>query len=345
MAVTRRWQSGVESGNVSKEFDAVSGPPVINGTAKTGAYSCRNNIRFANRGIVYVPATRQVQLAAYIRFAGYGDGTGGNFFSIESAVSANIVVIGFTGTAKGSHDFSIWVNGSWRAITTSHPLELNEWKHFVVDVKIDAAAGWVKVWIDGILEYDFSGNTGNVDIDEIDFGSNVGTGGVTTAYQYYDDMLIDDTAGESAPVSPPPAVTFAFLTLDGNGNYADWMGSDGNQVDNYQLVDERPPSEADYVEIAAVDQFDSYAMITYVIGVGETVDALIPLVYVKRDNTSEEIALGTRYSGADLIGSDQVPNSSSNFLWERQTTKPGGGAWDQASLDGVEALIKSRGSY
>ncbi len=157
-------------------------------------------------------------------------------------------------------------------------------------------------------------------------------------------MYIEDTTGEGSDVVPPK-LRFYYLTPDGNGNYADWDGSDGNQVDNYLLVDEVPPSDADYVETNVVDRLDSYTMTTFVLGTGQTIVAVIPIVRGQREGITEELALGTRYSGTDLIGSDQEPLGSFRYLWERQIAKPGGGDWNQSAIDGVETVIKSRGTF
>jgi hypothetical protein len=135
---------------------------------------------------------------------------------------------------------------------------------------------------------------------------------------------------------------------NGDGNYSQFDGSDGNQVNNYQLVDEVPANVTDYVETVTVDQFDSYDLADIALSVGATILAVIPTVYSVRDGDAEEIALGTRLGGADLVGSDQVPPSGYSdkaFLNERQTTKPGGGAWAEADVNNAEIVIKSRGSY
>ena len=95
-----------------------------------------------------------------------------------------------------------------------------------------------------------------------------------------------------------------------------------------------------------MDQFDSYDMATYTLGEGETFISLIPSVYAQRFGAAEELAIGTRYSGTDLLGSDFDPGAGSYTLHqERQLTKPGGGAWTQAAVDDVELLIKSRGVF
>lgn len=343
MAIDRLWQSGFETGS-ELEVPHLVGVPTVNAAQSfTGTYSFLVHAEDTEYGRIFIPNTKQVRLGMMIYFdsGGYGSLANGNFLSLKSS-GTTIVAVGFQALAeKASHDFNLYANAGWQGATVSHPLAVSTWKRITVDLKIDAVAGWVKVWIDNTLEYNYSGNTGNVDLNEFVLLSDVQASAGHNLWRA-DDVYIDDTTGEGSPAASPPALRFYWLSPDGVGNYSQWTPSAGN---NWQCVDEIPPSEADYVDIAAVDQLDSYTMTTVAAGAGEKFDALIPIAFVRREEATEEIALGTRYSGTDLVGSDQVPKVTTDFLWERQTTKPGGGAWDQASIDAVEALIKSRGSY
>jgi hypothetical protein len=232
---------------------------------------------------------------------------------------------------------------TWRSTIVGGNTE--SWKHIVIDLKINSSSGYVGVWKDGDqITNTTSINTGSGTVNNIAFGHFGGSGDTPT---YWDDIYIDDMTGETTPTIGP-ILRFYPLTPNGNGNYAQFDGSDGNSVDNYLLVDERPPGTSDYVQTNVVDEYDSYQLTSYTLATGETVEAIIPIIYGIRYGNSEQIALGTRYSSTDLIGSDQNLATSytlGTYRWERQTTKPGGGAWDQTSMDGAELVIKSRGSY
>jgi hypothetical protein len=73
-----------------------------------------------------------------------------------------------------------------------------------------------------------------------------------------DDVYVTNGAG---------AVNTGFLgdiaveTLfpDGNGSSSQWVGSDGNSVDNYLLVEEPTPSTTDYVQSNVAGNRDLYA--------------------------------------------------------------------------------------
>jgi hypothetical protein len=166
-----------------------------------------------------------------------------------------------------------------------------------------------------------------------------------TGGHWYDDIFLDDLTGEAIGAKPVPRKRFSYLTPNANGTYSGWLGSDGNSADNYQLVDEVPLSTSDYVETDTVTILDGYNMTTRTMAGTEGIIALIPGVYGKRDVGNERVAIGTRISSTDLIGSDQDPSGVTSYLWERQETKPGGGDWDQSSIDSHELLIRSGGTF
>lgn len=48
------------------------------------------------------------------------------------------------------------------------------------------------------------------------------------------------------------------LRPNGNGYLNEWLGSDGNSIDNYAMVNETPPSTLEYVESSVDGQRDMY---------------------------------------------------------------------------------------
>lgn len=331
MAITRRWQTGWETGSVEEIDVQVGGLNITTlNSPYTGSYHLRGD--WPNRyGYQNVPATRQIRCGFFFKGAVT---CSAERFQIRAGGSE---LISLDMKSDGSVDLQVL--GSVKA--NKPGMNSTSWHHIGVDVKIDSSSGWAYVYWDSVVVMSFSGNTGNSDITNVLFGQ---IGGAGSCISYFDDIYIDDTTGEGAAAVCPVLRMFHVIP-NGNGNYAQWDGSDGNSVDNYLLVDERPPSSADYVATNVVDEFDSYAMGTISLAAGQTVEAVIPIVSAARQDASEEIAIGTRLSAVDLIGSDQTPSISYGFFWERQATKPGGGAWGQADIDAFEAVIKSRGSY
>lgn len=339
MTITRRWQSGFETASLV-EIDTLSWPGMIaiSTTAHTGTYSLRMDHYNDGRGNIIVPATRQIRVGMYVRFD-YFPSTSTGIFVAYTSGGTKLIEIEVDNMAR------MFIDCGGTHGTPAGALALYTWYHFGVDIKIDSSAGWVYVYKDGIELVSTTGNTGNSDIGITALGTTTNNNNYG-CYFYWDNVYIDDTTGEGS-AAVVPIKTFRYITpATGSPTYAQWDGSDGNSVDNYALVDEVPPnSDTDYVCTNVVDELDSYQMSTFTLDTGETIKAVIPISYVKRFGTTEQIALGTRYSSTDVVGSDQAPSTSYSYKWERQTAKPGGGSWDQAALDDVEVVIKSRGSF
>lgn len=340
MAINRLWQSGFEARSAD-EFDG--GAYDTQAIHRSGAWA--NRVQVANATAQWrqfykdIPGTKQIRTGFAFYIATDPGSVDGQYCVLRSA-GANLVEIKLE---SDSDDLQLMVDGVQKDITIDSPIVIDTWLHIGIDCKIDGT-GWVYVYLNGVEILSFDGDTGSDDIVSVGYGSfDVQFTGA--GYHYFDDCYIDDTTGEGV-AAVCPLLKFEWVYPNATGNYDQWIGSDGNNVNNYLLVDERPPSTADYVEEDTVDQFDSYAMTTYALGAGEQIDAIIPIVYAQRYGANEELALGTRFGGADVIGSDQDPGFGAwSMLSERQTAKPGGGAWTQAALDAVEVVLKSRGTF
>jgi len=221
----------------------------------------------------------------------------------------------------------------------------NQWHHMGIDFKRDAAAGWMKVYVDGLETLSIVGNTGASAIDALRFGTS-SAGRYWTTLPYYDDLYIDDTTGEAA--APVPDLRFEFISPNGAGNYSVWDPFPGTGEANWQDVDERPnDGDTTYVEAQVLNERDSYAMTTYTMAAGWAIQAVLPTAIAKKTDAvvDTELALMTRQGGVDDDGVDQDLPSSYGLLWDRFTTDPGGGAWSQADLDSVECGVRGRGTF
>jgi len=334
MTITRITQVGCEPGHIN-EFEGFfsyieAGYSISASAAYTGNYGVRvfNSSITRSHVKLYIPATRQVRF--------------GMFYKGTPSTSLSCIIINLNPQVTigaGTNGMTLNVGGVVQGTIMMPPNMF----HLGLDCKIDSSSGWVKLYTNGKERISMTGNTGNVNITEWQFGKI--TAGNFQCEIFGDDIYIDDTTGESMPTAPPPIRRFYYIKPNANGNYSNWDGSDGNKTDNYQLIDEVPPITTDFVETISGGISDSYGMTDFTPAAGQTIEALIPIAYAIRGATSEQLSLGTRYSSTDVVGSGQNLSSSYNFAWERQTTKPGGGAWDQTSVNGVEALIVSSGVF
>jgi len=344
MAITRLAQMGFESNGTDSlsEMSGSTGSPTISDVyPKTGTYSLRLAPSAINSWAYYtLPlATRQIQVGFHLRSAG-GMSADNTLFAARAA-AADL----FTINADNAGNITLWVGGSQKDIKAGL-FPMADYAHFGIDFKIHSSAGWVTVYKDGVSYLTFAGNTGNADIATLRFGNQLTS--LLNNWNYYDDVIICDSTGEAA-AAVVSDVRFSWLQAEtGAAQHNAWTGSDGNSVDNYALVDDRPhTTDTDYIEATATDLLNTVQLATMSIPVGMSIKALIPTAYAKKTDGGVDTHIAmVMYGAATLVtGADQELATSYIPMQERFVAKPGGGAWDQAALDALQVGVKSRGSY
>lgn len=334
MTITRIWQSGAEADATGADEAEFTRDDCATNTlhVKTGTYGFSGNY-----GEVDVPATRQLRAAMHI----YPDGNvsgAPDLLSVKTGITTYLLSVRFKDTVT----LALIVNGVEQdtcAFNSSGAI----FSHIGLDVKIDNSAGWVVFYIDGAETLRFEGNTGNADISTVRFGSQAGT----SLSIYRDDLYIDDLTGQGAATTCPDR-RFYHLYPNGEGYYKEGLGSDGNNTNNYLLVDENPHTgDTDYVILDAADERETNQMTTITVPAGFTIAAVIPFFFGKKTDAEidTQAAPLIRSGGADTEGTAQALGSSYSMHWERFTTKPGGGAWDQTALDGLEVGFQGEGTF
>ena len=157
----------------------------------------------------------------------------------------------------------------------------------------------------------------------------------------YDDLAIYQSAVSSTPTFYGDQ-RVQTLYPNGNGNYSQFNGSDGNSVNNYLLVDEAQANDdTDYVEIDVSGNKDSY---TYdnLLSTPNSVSALqINCVQKKGDAGARTGRLFHRISGTDYESSDFIPTTSYGNAAYLTTVSPAtSSAWAASEVNGMEAGIK-----
>ena len=340
MTITRQWQTGFEH-NDSSEYISLNGSPVISSTkAKTGTYS----LRTAQGSVYYAhgSTTAQAQASMFINHAGLDGG------------AAYAIIAAFYSSTTAAVQVRWYADGTLRAycgsteVESSSVVELlsqNTWIHIGVDVKLDGAAGWVYVYVDGTEEIGFDGDTndGAATLNRFVIGNASGDGTEKWGdYLYIDDVYWNDTASEGA-AALPTGYRYYLNTPNADGNYSQFTGSDADQVNNYQMVDEIPPDDdTTYVSDDTDGNRDSYNMTTYTIPVGSSIASYIPVAKARKESVSSTygMSLFSRLSSTDQDGSKQSLGTGWGWIFERQTTDPGAGAWSQSDIDDAEIGIK-----
>lgn len=338
MTITRRDECGFELGD-NDEVPTIGGSATVSGTKdKSGNYSLR--MSGEDYGRWDVAATRQLRMAAHFNHNGVSSGDP-HLFSLRD--SSGTLIIGVR-VDNGLSAFQIFnaagttiASGSIGAFSA-----VDTWTHIGFDVLVNSSTGFASVYVDGVLSATITGtNTGNSDVERVHVGGADSGEGWDT-YLYADDFYVDDSTGEGSAAQLDD-LRFVPLTPNGNGNYSEWDGSDGNSTDNYLLVDDIPPDDdTTYITTDVDTEQDSFAMTTYSLPAGFSFQAIIPVAYARKEDagSSAGVSVFTRYSGTDDSGSKQSLTTSYAVVKERFTTQPGGGAWDQTSVDGLEVGVE-----
>ncbi len=329
------FRDGAESGDVLFWDINQSGAMTASTTVKrTGTYSYKMTSGLNAYHIIATPVTE-----AFFRVPFYiGGGETGKLFSW-----------GIDGTELGS----IRLNGSTRHLdayvgassVASGSTTINDITFYVMEIhiKIADASGDLEVKLDGVLplEIDFSGDT-KPDANTTLNNFGVLRSGYTTSALYYDDLAMNDTIG-SVDNSWCGDGHIIALVPNANGDVTQLVGSDGNQTDNYLLVDELPyNSDTDYVVGSGIGQYDLYNLSASGLS-SVTILRVWPESRSRKTNAEAgKIALMFKTNGVEYTQSGKnLLTSYTAIIGSGYLTNPQTGiAWTIAELDALQIGVK-----
>ena len=201
-----------------------------------------------------------------------------------------------------------------------------------IHIKIDDSVGKFKVVQAGVTEIDFIGDTkpgADTTINSFIVGAVAGEPNFIM-----DNIIVDNS------VMLPAISHIQALFPSGAGNSTGWTPSTGA---NYECVDERPPSDADYVSINANDVVDTYACGNMAGSIGS-----VKCVQVQSRTESDgaptptNLKLVVRSGATDYLSGDKsVPAAPAGLshIWE--TDPDTAAAWLEAGVNAMEPGIKS----
>lgn len=154
------------------------------------------------------------------------------------------------------------------AISAAGAIPIGAWFYFELQAKLHDTTGFVTARINGTVVCSAT----NVDTKNAGTKTTYDTVDLTNpaigpSTMRYDDIYVMSGAGDSFLGD----ITVDTLYPNGNGNASQWVGSDGDSIDNYLLVDEVPPVTADYTKSSTVGQLDQYALTDLIRGGGTIV--------------------------------------------------------------------------
>jgi hypothetical protein len=340
MTITRIWQAGFDSGG-HEGIDTINdndGPSTD--YSNTGSYSLKCSGTDSPHYIKVIPATRRIRGCVYSTI-NQGNTSGWQWWEFRNSSNYDMWSVAFNNDGS----ISMATDGTGRDSAGGVLPALPNFVPLAFDYYGHNTNGWLYVWANGVLKMSYTGNTNTNSYDIENWKIGKESGGAWWGTIYFDDIYIDDATGEPEPSAAPPPLRFYAMTPNATATYSGWLGSDGNKANNYLLLDEIPPNTSDYVEATVTGLYDSYAMTNVTIEDWQTPQAIIPYAYGSRENTTELVKLGTRYSSnEETVSGLAFPTGSYDYKWARFTSKPGGGAWDEAAISGYELLVVSEGT-
>jgi len=218
------------------------------------------------------------------------------------------------------------------------PMLSETWTCVEMRVKIHSSAGVVTVWYNGVQVFDFSGNTQS--------SANAKTNGVIIGVKdhdeyfigkvYVDDFAINDTTGSVNnsrigqggifPLFPTADTTVTSLTPS-------------TGTDHYALVDENPPSDADYVQANTPGYQDLYALAD--LATAAQIDAVAVTGRMLAVNGAGAPATLVARSGASITNlTTRYLDGSARYFTDIMETDPNGTIpWTLAAVNSLQVGV------
>ena len=217
--------------------------------------------------------------------------------------------------------------GQFASVTTG--IEVDVAHRWGITGGLDVAGGGRRftVWCDGVeVAAGTAGGDGTAKVNQIILTCHRD---VSTSPARFDSVVISDAFQGDCHVD--------YLVPDGNGDTSQWVGSDGNSIDNWELVDEIPPSNADYVEADATDLRDLYTVAN--LPASGTILGVQAVVHPWKLGPGAEIPTSTILKTAagehvDLIAG--ISAAMQGLETPIRTTRPGGGAWTVSDVNAMQ---------
>lgn len=169
----------------------------------------------------------------------------------------NTIGIGLIGQYPCVYAYNSSAASALQTFSGGDPFIMNTWSHVEGAFTIADSGGRMKVWINGGLVVDFTGDTAVIsDARTIDrfFCCDATTFNGT----WYDDLVVWDESGSDFAYTQLGSHRISTLRPSGAGSNTGWTPNTGA---NYAAVDDAPYHDSDttYVESATVGDKDSYA--------------------------------------------------------------------------------------
>lgn len=218
----------------------------------------------------------------------------------------------------------------------------NTWSLLEVHLKIADSGGIIEAKVDGISQGTFTGDTKPGADTTVGRCYVAPCGSAGGSYCSYDDFAINDinTSNDNSWCGDGHII---MILPTAAGDVTQLTPSSGSS--NWSLVDERPPSGADYVTGSAVDSYDLYNLSDVAL-TGNTITRIIPMsVSVNNIASGGRISLGIKPSGGseDWSPDRQLTLAYNDYVGSEYLLNPNGNVpWDTTSINSLQVGVKIR---
>lgn len=225
--------------------------------------------------------------------------------------------------------------------TTDDALVSNAWQSIEVKGLIDDAAGEIEVRVDGISWLTIAAadtkGTANTTVAQISYyvaqTDFAGGGNI-----HLKDFVWWDTSGTHNNDFLGNVFVYPLLT-DGDTDVGDWTPSTGTTL--YNLLDESPPNDADYISAAAPPSDPAIMTMTDLPSDVTSVLALVPIIRGRKtDGGDGQVQVGLISNAVVGLGTDRPLTTASTYWWDvseenPDTTDP----WEPSEVNAAEVQI------
>jgi hypothetical protein len=234
-------------------------------------------------------------------------------------------------------DFSarLWIRrGGTNLVGGTFQLSANNWYYVEIKVFLSATVGTAELRVDGRTLHTYSGNTKNggtkTVFDSVKIGGNGGQS------YYYDDLYVNNGAG-STNNDFLGDVSIETLTPNADGTYSQFLGSDGNSVNNYALVNEATPDQTSYVASGNVGDKDSYNFTNLTRTSGTIFNVQASAYANKSDSAARTMKLLSRSGASETLSDVKTLNTGfAMYTYQYENDPATGAPWTIGGVNGAE---------
>lgn len=235
--------------------------------------------------------------------------------------------------------------GTVVATASNIDLQYAAWYHLGWEYTIADSGGRIRFWLNEQPIIDYTGDTRNGGTGVVNsnyFQSNAASSNLVRV----DDWYVYDLTG-SAPWNVQMGdLVVETLRPTGQGTHNAWGGSDGNSINNWDLIDDLNGT-TDFISTSASAAKDTSILADLPAAANNVYGIVVEALVSKADSGT---APGIHDLVRDGLGNELAAeivsqaNLSTSWIWQRaqvRTTKPSGGSWTISEINGMEVGVRT----